>query len=78
MAVELAPLGIRVNAVAPTFIDTPLTRPFFEDEAFRDDVIRRIPAGRISDIEDVLGAVVYLASPAAALVTGTSVLVDGG
>lgn len=78
MAVELAPNGIRVNAVAPTFVDTPMTRPFFEDETFRADVLRRIPLGRIGHIQDVMGAVVFLASPASALVTGTSLLVDGG
>jgi len=78
MAVELGPHGIRVNSVAPTFVETPMTAPFFADEAFRADVERRIPLGRIGQVEDVAGAVVYLASPAAALVTGTSLLVDGG
>jgi NAD(P)-dependent dehydrogenase (short-subunit alcohol dehydrogenase family) len=78
MAVELAPEGVRVNAVAPTFIVTPMTRPFFDDETFRRDVVSRIPLGRIGNVEDVTGAIVYLASPAAALVTGTSLLVDGG
>jgi NAD(P)-dependent dehydrogenase (short-subunit alcohol dehydrogenase family) len=78
MAVELAPHGIRVNAVAPTFVETPLTRPFFEDEEFRADVLRRIPLGRIGQVEDVMGAVVFLASPAGALITGASLLVDGG
>jgi NAD(P)-dependent dehydrogenase (short-subunit alcohol dehydrogenase family) len=78
MAVELAPHGIRVNAVAPTFVETPMTRPFFEDESFRSDVLRRIPLGRIGRVEDVMGAVVFLASPAASLVTGASLLVDGG
>jgi NAD(P)-dependent dehydrogenase (short-subunit alcohol dehydrogenase family) len=77
-AVELAPHGIRVNTVAPTFIETPMTAPFLADEAFRADVERRIPLGRIGRVEDVVGAVVYLASPAAELVTGTSLLVDGG
>jgi NAD(P)-dependent dehydrogenase (short-subunit alcohol dehydrogenase family) len=78
MAVELAPLGIRVNAVAPTFIETPLTKPFFEDEAFRADTLRRIPLGRIGSVEEVAAAVVFLASPEASLITGTSLLVDGG
>ncbi|MGH2743361.1 MAG: SDR family NAD(P)-dependent oxidoreductase, partial [Thermoleophilaceae bacterium] len=78
MAVELAPHGIRVNSVAPTFLETPMTAPFFADPAFRADVERRIPLGRIGTVEDVTGAVVYLASPAAALVTGTSLVVDGG
>jgi NAD(P)-dependent dehydrogenase (short-subunit alcohol dehydrogenase family) len=78
MAVELAPLGIRVNAVAPTFIETPMTRPFFEDEAFRAETLRRIPLGRIGSVEEVAAAVAFLASPQASLITGTSLLVDGG
>ncbi|MGH2950067.1 MAG: SDR family NAD(P)-dependent oxidoreductase, partial [Solirubrobacteraceae bacterium] len=78
MAVELAPHGIRVNAVAPTFVETPMTAPFLADRAFRADVERRIPLGRIGLPEDVAAAVVYLASPAARLVTGASLLVDGG
>jgi NAD(P)-dependent dehydrogenase (short-subunit alcohol dehydrogenase family) len=78
MAVELAPLGIRVNAVAPTYIETPLTRPFFDNAAFRADTLRRIPLGRIGTIEEVAAAVTFLASPAAGLITGASLLVDGG
>ena len=78
MAVDLAPLGIRVNSIGPTFIDTPLTRPFFQDNAFRDDVLRRIKLGRLGQVEDLMGAVLYLASDAAALVTGTALVVDGG
>jgi NAD(P)-dependent dehydrogenase (short-subunit alcohol dehydrogenase family) len=78
MAVELAPHAIRVNSVAPTFLETPMTAPFFADPGFRADVERRIPLGRIGTVEDVTGAVVYLASPAAGLVTGTSLVVDGG
>jgi NAD(P)-dependent dehydrogenase (short-subunit alcohol dehydrogenase family) len=77
-AVELAPLGVRVNAVAPTFVETPMTAPFLADGDFRADVERRIPLGRLGTVEDVTGAVLYLASEAAALVTGTSLLVDGG
>jgi len=78
MAVELGPLGIRVNAVAPTYVETPLTRPFLENEAFRADVLRRIPLGRIGTVEEVVAAVTFLASPAASLITGASLLVDGG
>jgi NAD(P)-dependent dehydrogenase (short-subunit alcohol dehydrogenase family) len=78
MAVELGPLGIRVNSVAPTFIDTPLTRPFFEDPAFRDFVMSMLPAGRLGTLEEVANAVLYLASPASGIVTGTSLKVDGG
>ena len=78
MAIDLAPHKIRVNSIGPTFIDTPLTRPFFEDKAFRDDTLRRIKLGRLGTVEDLMGAVVYLASDAAALVTGTALVVDGG
>jgi NAD(P)-dependent dehydrogenase (short-subunit alcohol dehydrogenase family) len=78
MAIDLAPHGIRVNSIGPTFIDTPLTQPFFEDTAFRDDVLRRIKLGRLGTVEDLMGAVVFLASDAAALVTGTALVVDGG
>ena len=78
MAIDLAPHNIRVNSIGPTFIDTPLTRPFFEDKAFRDDTLRRIKLGRLGTVEDVMGAVVYLASDAAALVTGTALVIDGG
>lgn len=78
MAIDLAPHGVRVNSIGPTFIDTPLTRPFFEDRAFRDDVLRRIKLGRLGNVEDLMGAVLFLASDAAALVTGTALVVDGG
>jgi NAD(P)-dependent dehydrogenase (short-subunit alcohol dehydrogenase family) len=78
LAVELAPHGIRVNSVAPTFVETPMTAPFLADEAFRAEVTGRIPLGRIGTVSDVTGAVVFLASPAACLVTGTSLVVDGG
>ena len=78
LAVEWAPAGIAVNAVAPTFVETPLTRPMLEDEAFRADVLQRLPIGRIGTPSDVVGAVVYLASDQAALVTGHVLDVDGG
>jgi NAD(P)-dependent dehydrogenase (short-subunit alcohol dehydrogenase family) len=78
MAIDLAGYGIRVNTIGPTFIDTPLTRPFWEDEAFHADVLRRIKLGRLGTVEDLMGAVVFLASDASALVTGTSLVVDGG
>ena len=78
LAVELAPRNIRVNSVAPTFAETPMTRPFFEDRGFRNAVLGQIPIGRLARIEDVTGAIVFLASPAAAMITGTSLLVDGG
>ena len=78
MAVELAPRGIRVNAVAPTYIETPMTQPFFANDAFRAKVRGAIPLGRIGRVEEVAAAVVFLASSAASLITGTSLLVDGG
>jgi NAD(P)-dependent dehydrogenase (short-subunit alcohol dehydrogenase family) len=77
-AVELAPHGVRVNAVAPTFVETSMTAPFLTDDDFRADVEGQIPLGRIGRVEDVTGAVLYLASDASALVTGTSLRVDGG
>jgi NAD(P)-dependent dehydrogenase (short-subunit alcohol dehydrogenase family) len=78
MAVELAPENIRVNAIAPTFLETPMTASFFADPEFRDWVTSRIPLGRIGRMEEVTGAIVFLASPAASLITGTSLAVDGG
>ena len=78
LAVEWAPRGITVNAVAPTFIETPLTAPMFADEEFRAEVLRRIPMGRIGRVEEVSAAVAFLASPAASLITGQILLVDGG
>jgi NAD(P)-dependent dehydrogenase (short-subunit alcohol dehydrogenase family) len=78
MAVELAPEKIRVNSIGPTFILTPLTEPFFEDKAFREDTLRRIPRGEVGQPTDVMGAVVFLASPAAALITGAGLVIDGG
>lgn len=78
MAIDLAPLGIRVNTLAPTFIQTPMTRPFFEDETFRASVLSKIKLGRIGEVEDLMGAIVFLASDASALMTGSSLVVDGG
>jgi NAD(P)-dependent dehydrogenase (short-subunit alcohol dehydrogenase family) len=78
MAVELAPQGIRVNSVAPTFIETPMTQPMLANPEFRSFVDRMIPLGRIGKPDDVAAAVLYLVSPAANMVTGTSLLVDGG
>ena len=77
-AVELAPHGVRVNSVAPTFVHTPMTASSLADESFRAEVEGQIPLGRIGRVEDVTGAVLYLTSDASALVTGTSLRVDGG
>lgn len=78
LAVELAPRGIRVNSVAPTFIETDMTRPMFANPEFRRSVLENIPMGRIGQPEDVVGAVVFLASSASAMITGDSLRVDGG
>jgi NAD(P)-dependent dehydrogenase (short-subunit alcohol dehydrogenase family) len=78
MAIELAAHKIRVNTLAPTFIETPMTRPFFQNEAFRKDTLSRIKLGRLGQLEDLTGAIVFLASDASALMTGTSMVVDGG
>lgn len=78
LAVELAPHNIRVNSVAPTFVETPLTAPFFEEPRFREWVLNRIPLGRLGRLEDVAAAVAFLVSPSASLITGTSLVVDGG
>lgn len=78
MAVDLAPHGIRVNTIAPTFIETPMTKPFFENAAFKASVLSKIKLGRIGQVEDIMGAVIFLASDASALMTGSSMVVDGG
>ncbi len=78
LAVELAPHAIRVNSIGPTFILTPMTRPFFDNAEFRDDTLGRIPMGKLGELEDIMGAVVFLSSPAAALITGAALTIDGG
>lgn len=78
MAVELAPRGIRVNCVAPTFVETPMTATMFEDPAFAEFVQRMIPLGQLATAGQVAAAVVYLASPQAGMVTGHSLVIDGG
>jgi NAD(P)-dependent dehydrogenase (short-subunit alcohol dehydrogenase family) len=78
LALEWAPHNITVNAVAPTFIKTPGTEKWLDDPDFRASVIARIPLGRVGEPVDVAGAVVFLASPAASLITGATLLIDGG
>jgi NAD(P)-dependent dehydrogenase (short-subunit alcohol dehydrogenase family) len=78
LAVEWGPHQVNVNAVAPTFIRTPGTVKWLENEAFRSDLLSKIPLGRVGDPKDVCGAVVFLASPAAALINGATLLIDGG
>ncbi len=77
-AIELAPLGVRMVTVGPTFVETPLAQRFLADPDFKIDVLDRIPMGRIGRAEEVANAVLFLASPAASLITGTHLLVDGG
>jgi NAD(P)-dependent dehydrogenase (short-subunit alcohol dehydrogenase family) len=78
MAVELAPQGVRVNAVAPTFIATPMTEPMLADPDFTAEVVGKIPMARVGQVAEVANAVLFLASPAASLITGDSLKVDGG
>lgn len=78
MAVELAPEGIRVNAIAPTIVETPLVRRIVDTPEKQAFFASRIPMGRMASTEDLMGAALFLASPASAMVTGTSLLVDGG
>ena len=78
MAIELGPHNIRVNSIGPTFIETPLTRPFFENAAFKAEVLSKIKLGRLGQLEEVTGAVVFLASEASSLITGSALVVDGG
>ena len=78
LALEWAEHKINVNTVGPTFILTPLTQSTFDDPALREDLLSRIPLGRVGQPEDVVGSVVFLASPAADLITGHTLLVDGG
>lgn len=78
MAIELAPERIRVNTVGPTWVNTPMTGPALADPEFRAEIIGSIPMGHLAQVDDIVGAVVFLASPAAAMITGTSLVVDGG
>jgi NAD(P)-dependent dehydrogenase (short-subunit alcohol dehydrogenase family) len=78
LGVEWAPHGIRVNAVAPTFVLTPMTERMFDDPAFAEEVRRRIPSGELATVEQVADAVRYLACDASGSVTGTVLRVDGG
>ena len=78
MAVDLAPHAIRVNTIGPTFVETPLTAPFLADEAFKRQVLSKIKLGRVGQVGDLTGAIVYLASDASSLMTGASIVIDGG
>ena len=78
MAVDLAPHGIRVNTLCPTFVETPLASGFLSDPAFHAEVLSKIKLGRIGQVDDLLGAILLLASDASAMMTGSSLVVDGG
>lgn len=78
MAAELGPKGIRVNSLCPTFIETPMTAPFLADAGFRAFALSRIRLGRLGRIEDVMGAMVFLACDASSLMTGSALMLDGG
>ncbi len=78
MAIDLAKYNIRVNTVCPTFVVTPMTKKFLKDKKFKRDMLNNIPLGRFAEVSEIASAVVFLASDAASMVTGTSLLVDGG
>lgn len=78
LAVEWASYGVKVNAVAPTFVETDLTKKMFEDREFYQDVLRRIPLGQLAQVSDITGAVLFLASDMANFITGETIKVDGG
>lgn len=78
IALDLAPHGIRSNVIAPTFTETSMTRSFLEEDSFRQQTLAKIKLGRLGTVEDLMGAIVFLASPASAMMTGASVLIDGG
>jgi|TARA_B110000438_G_scaffold198559_1_gene190060 NAD(P)-dependent dehydrogenase (short-subunit alcohol dehydrogenase family) len=78
MAIDLAKYNIRVNTVCPTFVVTPMTKKFLKNKKFKNDTLSNIPLGRFAEMSEIASAVVFLASDAASMVTGTSLLVDGG
>jgi len=78
LAVELGPAGIRINTLCPTFIETPMTASYFEDEEFRRETLSKIKLGRLGQPADVVGAAIFLASDASSLMTGSALMIDGG
>ena len=78
MAIDLAKNNIRVNTVCPTFIVTPMTKKFLKNKKFKSSILKNIPLGRFADVSDVATAVTFLASDASSMITGTSILIDGG
>ena len=78
MAVDLAKHNIRVNSVCPTFVETPMVKKFFKDKIFKKSVIKNIPLGKVATESDIATAVVYLASDSSSMMTGSSLVIDGG
>jgi NAD(P)-dependent dehydrogenase (short-subunit alcohol dehydrogenase family) len=78
LSLELGPSGIRVNTICPTFIQTPMTEPFLKDNEFKTATLGMIPLGRLGEVSDLMGGFVFLASDASSLMTGASLLIDGG
>jgi len=78
MAIDLAKDNIRVNTVCPTFVETPMVKNFFKDKKFKNSVLKNIPLGRLATESDVATAVVYLSSKASSMITGSSLVIDGG
>jgi NAD(P)-dependent dehydrogenase (short-subunit alcohol dehydrogenase family) len=78
MAIELGPHGVRVNTLCPTFIKTPMTKAFLQDPEFVRNTVSKIKLGRIGQVDDLLGAIVFLASDASSFMTGSALMVDGG
>ncbi len=78
MALELAPYNIRVNTVCPTFVVTPMTKKFLKDKKFKKSMLGNIALGRFAEMSEIASAVVFMASDASSMITGTSLLVDGG
>ena len=78
MAVELAPYNIRVNTVCPTFVETPMVKKFFKNKKFKNKMLKNIPLGRVAKESDVATAVAFLAAESSEMITGTSLVVDGG
>jgi NAD(P)-dependent dehydrogenase (short-subunit alcohol dehydrogenase family) len=78
MALEWGPKGIRINSICPTFVRTPLTEPTFQNPDRVNWIKSKIKLGRVAEVSDIMGAVLYLATDLSSMVTGTSILVDGG
>jgi len=78
MAIDLAKHNIRVNSICPTFVETPMVKKFFKNKDFKKSVIKNIPLGKVATESDIATAVVYLASDASSMMTGSSLVIDGG